>query len=456
VEAAAAPFQQAAGRKEIGFDVNRPAGPLLVWFDPDHIDKVLANLLSNAIKFTPPGGAVRVTVSRKGHSARVEVRDSGPGIPAPELAHVFDRFHRVDESSTRAQPGTGIGLSLAKELVDLHAGTLSVSSEEGFGSTFVVSLPLGRSHLAPDQLAGDEGGPAGIERLPHIADTAGDGLPGPAAVSALDEREDVTTVLVVDDNAEVRAYVRRHLEPAYRVLEAANGAQGVALAHSALPDLIVSDVMMPDVDGLELCRMLKSDRETGFIPIVLLTAKAAPEDRIEGLREHCDDYLTKPFDPVELLARIQNLIDQRRRLLASYGPPPGAAGARDLQAAGLHPDHVDPDSADAVFLERVRECIEGHIADEAFSVERLAADVGLSRAHLHRRLRDLLSQTPSDLIRRMRLERAAELLGARAGSVSEVAYAVGFKSVAHFSNAFNAHYGCRPSAYPGALEGEPG
>jgi DNA-binding response OmpR family regulator len=263
-------------------------------------------------------------------------------------------------------------------------------------------------------------------------------------------------VLVVDDNADVRAYIRRHLDPPYRVLEAANGAQGVAMAHSTLPDLIVSDVMMPDVDGLELCRMLKGDRDTAFIPIVLLTAKAAPEDRIEGLREHCDDYLTKPFDPGELRARVENLIDQRRRLLASYGRPAGAAGSREYRPSGVHADPVQPFSADAVFLERVKECIEAHIADEDFSVERLAAGVGLSRAHLHRRLRELLSQTPSELIRGMRLERAAELLGARAGSVSEVAYAVGFKSVAHFSNAFNARYGCRPSAYPGALEGEPG
>jgi DNA-binding response OmpR family regulator len=244
-------------------------------------------------------------------------------------------------------------------------------------------------------------------------------------------------VLVVDDNAEVRAYVKQHLAPRYRVLEAVNGEQGLEMARRMLPDLVLSDVMMPVMGGFALCRALKSDPDTDFIPVILLTARAEADDRLTGLAEQADDYLTKPFDVRELLARIGNIIAMRRRLRERF------AGSR----LTMHPISVDIASADQKFIEQVRLAIEASLADENFTVERLATAVAQSRGNLHRRLRELVGESPSDLIRRMRLERAAEMLEAGAGSVGEVAYAVGFKSVAHFSNAFNELHGVRPSAW---------
>jgi DNA-binding response OmpR family regulator len=256
----------------------------------------------------------------------------------------------------------------------------------------------------------------------------------PGEVSAA---ADVTTVLVVDDNEEVRHYVKRHLAPRYRVLEAVDGERGLEIARRYLPDLVLSDIMMPEMDGYALCRALKSHPDTDFIPVILLTARAEAEDRLAGLTEQADDYLTKPFDVRELLARIANIIAVRRRLVERF------AGT----GLTIHPTPVDVQPADRKFIEQVRGAIEANIANEAFTVERLASDVGQSRGNLHRKLRELVGETPSDLIRRMRLERAAQILESGAGSVAEVAYAVGFKSVAHFSNAFNDQHGVRPSAW---------
>ena len=478
VEEAAAGFAALAERERLDFEVATPDGPLTVHADPDQLEKALANLLSNAMKFTPGGGTVRVTVEGDDAAARVAVRDSGPGIPAAELPHVFDRFFRAEGASDRRQPGTGIGLALAREVVELHGGTLRAESEEGFGSTFVLELPRGRGHLAPDQIVPGEGteplpddevSSASEAALPDDeASSSGAARPGrpgtapppatdgkqasdegpeeagsveadPAADRADGERTagDRATVLVVEDHPEVRAYLRDRLATRYRVLEAADGEEGLEAARARLPDLVLSDVMMPGLDGFGLCRALKADPATAFLPVVLLTARAGAEDRLAGLEEQADDYLTKPFDPAELLARVENLIGSRRRLRERLvGPGPA-----------LHPDPVEVTPTDRAFLDRVGAVLEDRLGDEDFTVERFAREVGYSRGHLHRRLRELLDETPSELVRRMRLERAAQLLEADAGTVGAVAYAVGFKSVAHFSNRFVDHFGVRPSVY---------
>ena len=431
-------FLPLAERKRIGYDVHAPSEHGTIYADPEHLERALSNLLSNAFKFTPDGGTVRVSVSADDVSARIAVRDSGPGIPAADLARIFDRFHRARTAGS--QPGTGIGLALARELVVLHGGSIAVESEEGFGSTFTIILRMGRAHLSPEQIVDDD---SGIAWSPRSAEALAASPPasqaGDAAGTGADETagEDVTTVLVVDDNDEVRGYVRQHLASRYRVLEAVNGAQGLELARQRLPDLVLSDVMMPVMDGYALCRAMKSDPDTDFIPVILLTARAEAEDRLTGLHERADDYLTKPFDVRELLARIENVVAVRRKLRERF------AGAR----LTIHPTQVDVEPADRKFIDRVRSAIEANLGDESFSVERLASEVAQSRGHLHRRLRELVGESPSDLIRRMRLERAAELLEAGAGTVGEVAYAVGFKSLAHFSNAFNELHGVRPSAW---------
>ncbi|HXW05985.1 MAG TPA: ATP-binding protein, partial [Vicinamibacterales bacterium] len=433
-------FRPYAERKALTLDSDLPAGPVLAWADPEQLEKVLSNLLSNAVKFTPEGGTVRLSVAAGLDTVRIAVRDSGPGIPAAEQARVFDRFHRV-EATAGAQPGTGIGLALARELTELHGGSLTVESEEGFGSTFTVALKAGRAHLAPEQIVEDAAAP--------WTPPARSPVPPPAVadetVADAPAADDVTTVLVVDDNAEIRSFVRQHLAPTYRVVEAPDGAAGLEAARSLLPDLVLSDVMMPGMDGYALCRALRNDPETDFIPVILLTARAEAEDRLTGLREQADDYITKPFDVRELVARVDNLIALRKRLRDRF------AGTVET----LHAAPVPAESEDRKFLEQVRAAIEADLGDDDLSVERLARRVAHSRGHLHRRLRELIDESPSDLIRRLRLERAAQLLEARAGSVAEIAYSVGFKSVAHFSNRFHDHFGVRPSDWAAARSQQP-
>jgi signal transduction histidine kinase/ligand-binding sensor domain-containing protein/DNA-binding response OmpR family regulator len=473
-------FLPLAERRGIELSLAAPPGTVEAWFDEVQIEKVLDNLLGNALKFTPRGGRVQAAVTLPPDPARVEVsvRDTGPGIPADQLERVFERFYQVEATARRRWPGAGIGLALARQLVELHGGTIAAASAEGKGACFTVALWRDRDRL-PAGLAGlvEDGtpeagrrpfpaavsvraplaipmetpdeplkpyGPAPLDR-PDRPDRL-DREAGPEEEAARDDRDqderdraaDRTTILVVDDHPDVRAYVRRHLEPEYRVVEAADGAEGLRQARRWVPDLVVSDVMMPGLDGNALFRSLREDPELELVPVVLLTAKASSENRLEGLREGVDDYLVKPFDPRELKVRIGNLIASRKRLLARFETrlPPA-----------LRVSPVSVTSADESFLARVQAAVEERLGDSELSVESLADALACDRSHLLRRLRALTGETPSGLIRSLRLQRAEQLLRAGAGAVSEIAYGVGFKSVAHFSNAFQERYGERPSAF---------
>ncbi len=463
-----AQFEPLAGRRGVNLRVEIPDAPVEVFADPAHLEKVLANLLSNALKFTPPGGTVTLHLEADDERAHFSVADTGPGISDSELPHIFDRFYQGDRPSGEAQPGTGIGLALVRELVHLHGGTVDVESEPGAGSRFTVTLRRGREHLRPDQwvesphpLGALAVLPAPATRESPIEEMPAHEVPEPdkarlQTVAAVDDEsgdrdEDITTILVAEDNQELRAYIRTHLEGRFRVLEAGDGEQALALARRSLPDLVISDVMMPVMDGYELCRTLKGDSDTDFIPVILLTARAAPEDRMEGLRGRADAYLTKPFNVEELQTLVRNHLEVRERLAIRFssrnGADPDGGDPSARHQTDLHAPPLEVVSPDARFLDQVRETIEEHMGREDFSVEELARRVAHSRSHLHRRLKQLIDESPSDLVRRMRLERAVLLLEARAGSVSRIAYAVGFKSVAHFSNRFSEHFGVRPSRY---------
>lgn len=447
----AAAFAAVAERQRIRLNVETPPAEVCAWFDVDAMETVLTNLLSNAFKFTPEGGVISVTlVSRQGATdtdhAVVRIADSGQGIPTEDLDHVFERFYQVDESETEWQPGTGIGLSLARELALLHSGDIQVESEAGVGTTFTVTLPLGRRHLRDDQVVTDVTAPqrppagrwiAPSELIPEVSEA----VPGGEHDAPSDkDADDVPTILVVDDNADVREYIQGHLERRYRVVDAADGLEAGSMAESIIPDLVISDVMMPGMDGYGLCRLLKSNPETDFIPVILLTAKAATEHKVAGLQEGADDYVVKPFEMEELEARVANLIATRQRLRQRFG------GGR----LELHAQAQEVTSADTAYLERVRSVIEEHLGDEEFGVAQLAREVGQDRSHLYRRVRTLLDETPTDLIRRLRLERASQLLAGRAGSVAEIGYAVGFNSVSYFCKCFREGYGVTPSAYRGS------
>jgi len=454
-------FDAMAKRRRIDFHLALPDEPRYAYIDPDQFEKVLVNLLGNAFKFSPVESSVTLSVTTQddpqgdGHLV-VALQDTGPGIAAAHLPHLFERFYQVDASSMRRQPGTGIGLALVKELITLHHGTIDVTSKEGIGSTFTVRLPLGRAHLSDEELA-PPSAPAGAV-VPEIAsydapeatvqaddavmplvDASGDGA---TLETTLHGADDVTTVLVVDDNADVRAYMRRHLAKKYRVEEAANGRAALEAARRLLPDLIVSDVMMPEMDGYAFCKALKDDPEFDFIPVILLTAKASPESKITGLEGGADDYLTKPFNVRELEARVDNLIASRRRLKARFNRE--AAFSSTLVPVPDHPT-LPPD--DQHFLEQIHELLEMHLSDENLSVAVLAEAMGLSRATLYRRVKEVFGQSPMALIWEIRLQHAAVWLTRPDVSVSEVAYGVGFRSIAHFSTRFSERFGISPSAF---------
>ena len=434
VRATSEAFGPAAQAKGVVLDVDTPAS-LRGAFDADAVEKILSNLLSNAVKFTPGGGRVMVTLAESDAAVMLRVADTGPGIPAEHLPHVFERFYQTDDALTRAQPGTGIGLALVHELVALHGGTVSVSSGDlAPGAVFTVTLPLGDVDVASDSREAEVDGDLG----------ASPGDDGEAAGTSAGETntDDVPTLLIVDDSADLRAYVRDQFEGSFRVLEAANGAEGIEVASRELPDVVVSDLMMPDVDGHTLVRTLRASPQTDFLPIILLTAHTAMDQRLLGLEGGADDYLTKPFDTRELSARIDNLIAQRRRLRERF-----VTAATPVPAAATVGANPQLSQADQAFVEKVEAAIARHLADPEFGVSELAREVAQERTYLFRRTRQLFGESPSDLIRRARLERGATLLKDTNERVADIAYAVGFNSVSYFSQCFLAANGVSPTVF---------
>jgi CheY-like chemotaxis protein len=385
------------------------------------------------------------------------VRDTGPGIPDKQREQVFNRFYQTETGSNHADAGTGIGLALVRELVTLHRGRIALASAVGWRTTFSVYLRTGTAHFeerpdvrldptpfvseVPVLTEEDTAGPGVHSAASGLGEGSEDGADDSADDSADDGGgdEDRLTILVVDDNAEVRAFVRQHLRPHYLTVEAGDGRVGLDKARALTPDLILSDVMMPEMDGNALCRAVKQDPELDFIPVILLTAKVGSEAKLEGLEGGADDYLTKPFNMAELKTRIANLIALRQRLRERF------------QATGTPPSvpALDVKSTDDVFREGVRAAVEAHLADESFGVEALAEVVGMDRSHLYRRMKEAIGQSPSAYLLAMRLEQAAGLLLAGAGTVSEIAYGVGFRSVPYFTTAFRKRYGCTPTQYSG-------
>ena len=413
------------------------AGGPEMYFDPDLLQKILNNLVANALKFTRAGGTIGVEVRAGADGfAEIAVSDTGVGIPRTEMGRVFERFYQVPGG--RTSEGIGIGLALVKELVDLHHGEVQVESAEGKGTTFTVRLPTGASHLRADEIVensrsvGDQ--PPAQPEVALLDVERAEGAIGGGDTA--DHADDETSVLIVEDHAEVRTFLRDHLQRHYRVLEAQSGSEGLEAALSVLPDLVISDVVMDGMDGFELCCALKTHEKTCHIPVILLTAKTTRDDRLHGLETGADCYLTKPFDALELLVQVRNLIDQRRQLRERFSAP-----------VVLKPSEMAVTPMDEVFLTKVLTAVQSHLQDPTFDVERLGREVGLSRSQLHRKLRALTNQPPTLLIRSIRLQRAAELLAHKTGSVAEVAYFVGFNSQAYFAKCFREQFGCSPREY---------
>jgi signal transduction histidine kinase/DNA-binding response OmpR family regulator len=453
-------FESLVVQKPLDLTFQTEEENILLYYDPEKLEKVICNLVSNAVKFTPPKG--KITVSAKKYNA-VEVnypkgyleilfRDTGIGIPGNQLIHIFDRFYQADGSLAHEhhQKGSGIGLALVKELVTLHHGDISVQSSEGKGTEFIIRLPLGKTHLKPEEIFESVGpvedvepealvyqreqeqplavqGDDMIEKDENRVEESGADDPG---------EEEKNVILVVDDSSDVRTFIKSSLESFYTIVEAADGGEGIDKARAIIPDLIVSDVMMPNVDGFELCRVLKTDIDTSHIPVVLLTAKASEESIIEGLETGADDYITKPFNTKILLTRIKNLIDLRRQLQEKI--------QREMM---MQPTEIAVSSMDQEFMKGLKKAVEKNMSEEEFGVDELAKGLYMSRATLNRKLRALTGESTNQFIQSYRLKRAAQLLKTNFGNVTEVAFEVGFSNSAYFSKCFKDKFHQLPHTF---------
>ncbi|MBN1479627.1 response regulator [candidate division KSB1 bacterium] len=432
-------FASLAEQKNISLQFRCETEEILLYFDKDKIEKIFYNLLSNAFKFTEKG-SVQVSVQRVREDAPdksaaqdhcfvdIAVSDTGIGIRPDLLPHIFNRFYQGDVSSTREHEGAGIGLSLVKELVELHRGEVSVASVDGQGSTFTVRLPMSKEVFGAEELSETL---ALSDDLINLEDSDTVSGARPESMAEFD-----TIILVVEDHADVRTLIRDYLQDEYRTVEAANGVEGLEKAREIIPDLILGDVMMPRMNGYDMCRALKEDERTSHIPVILLTARAALEDKVTGLKTGADDYLTKPFESEELLARVQNLIRSRRTLRERW-----------KTTVVLKPNEMAATPLDQAFLEKALAIVEERLDDEAFSIEEFACRMGMSRSQLHRKLHALTNQSASLFLRSVRLLRAADLLRSHAGSVGEIAYRVGFGSQAYFTRCFQEQFGCSPKEF---------
>lgn len=445
-------FNYQAQKKNITFTFEKElegADSLKVWIDLNNFDKVLMNVLSNAFKYTHEGGNIEVSL-KTGHNDayrgalkdyfEIDITDNGIGIDKNKIEQIFERFYQIDNDMTQSNFGTGIGLHLSRSLVELHHGIIKAENrEDGQGTRFIIRLPLGSNHLKAEELENPEetGSEPTISQLPKdsIYETEEENKTNEYRKPKAKTRY---RVLIVEDDEEIRRYIRSELDSDFRIYECTNGREGLETILKEKPDLVISDVMMPEMDGITLCRKIKQNININHIPIILLTAKSKAEDQIEGLEIGADAYIVKPFNTELLRTTISNLIANRERLRGKL------VGEQQVEEKITK---IEMKSNDEILMSKVMKTINDHLADPTLNVEMLAANVGMSRVHMHRKLKELTNQSARDFIRSIRLKQAANLLREKNLSVSEVAYATGFSNLSHFSNTFRDFYGISPSEY---------
>ncbi|PCE66704.1 hybrid sensor histidine kinase/response regulator transcription factor [Sediminicola luteus] len=412
-------FKEEAHQQGIDFRVQLPSSPLWVSMDKDMLDKIAFNLLSNAFKFTPKGGTIRLSLSILENILELQVQDNGVGMDQDRQERIFDRFYHAPNSSS----GTGIGLSFVKNLVDLLEGSIHLKSKKGKGSTFRVSLPLVKAQKetpSPKPLDQPQGSTAPIQK-------AFDNTAKPS---------DFPLILVVEDNTDLRRFIIRCITSTYRILEAENGQQGLELAKEHHPDLIISDVMMPKMDGFEFCKQLRQDPEISHVPILLLTALGSVDKQLIGYKLGADDYIAKPFDPELLRVRLANLIQSRKELKNSFA-----------KTVNLDPKEITHASYDEKLLTKALAIVEQRASDPSLTVEELSNELGLSRVHVFRKFKALTGQGPKEFIQTIRLKQAAKLLQSGKLNVSDISFKVGFQNPVSFGRAFKRQFGLSPLAY---------
>ncbi len=461
-------FESLAKQKNIGLNFISENEEIKVFVDQEKFEQVLNNLLSNAFKFTDEGGRIEISitplnppsrgdlllakpVSKRsaesppfrgdGRGVQIKISDTGCGIPPEHIDHVFDRFYQVERAEGSYYQGTGIGLALTKELVELHHGEINVESEVGKGSTFKILLPLGKDHLKKEEIAEQNGNSKFEIRNLEFENFESKEIDHRIEENSIEPEEAQPILLIVEDNADMRSYIRGYFEAGFRIIEAVDGVDGYEKSAEQIPDIIISDVMMPKMDGNVFCRKVKTDERTSHIPVILLTARASKESRIEGLETGADDFITKPFDGDELQVRVKNLIQQRqriRKLLEEKIQKSHSVIQIDFADSGIT-------SMDEQFLQKVIEIVKEHHTDPEFNTKAFGRAIGLGRIQLNRKIKALTGQTTVSFIRTFRLNHAAELIKKKSATVAEIAYDVGFNSPSYFTECFRIYFGKLPS-----------
>lgn len=439
-------FNELAARKNISFNFNPLLNEQLLFFDRDKVDKILFNLLSNAFKFTSESGSIDININKVLHTfngiekeaVEIEIRDNGIGIAEDSLNRIFERFYQVEQDKGNVGAGTGIGLPLSKGFVDLHHGDIVVKSKRGEGSTFTVYFQMGKEHFTADEISSVDKEYTRIEKqiFPELSqeDANAESL-NQTYIS--DDYENMPLLLIVEDNADVSKFIKSCLVDNYRIMTASNGVDAFEKIYIDQPDLIISDVMMPEMDGLEFTKKLKSDIRTSHIPLILLTALSSHENKIEGLETGADSYIAKPFNKKHLQVRVKQLIESRLQLRKHY--------QQDVITQFVKENKIS--QLDSNFLKKCNAIIEKHLTDNEYGVEQMSVEMSLSRVHVYRKIKHLTGLTVSEFIRNIKLKKAAVMLQESGKTIAEVAYETGFSSPSYFSKCFKDLYNISPTEF---------
>ncbi|HAM08917.1 MAG TPA: hypothetical protein DDY34_11205 [Bacteroidales bacterium] len=431
-------YLSTAESRRIVLSVNIPEDPYITFFDREKVEKIISNLLSNAFKFTPAGGTVSFNIEiidsvDKISPATILIRvsDTGTGISKEHIDKIFDRFYSVEGQWEKEGGSTGVGLSLVKDFINLLHGKIEVSSEPGAGTTFSLSIPLGKEHFSKDEYTIVDFNEDEVSDRPHLTLSHHDSV---ERVSEVIEKNH--QILLIEDNSDLRNFIHENLSSDYSICVADNGKNGLNVAFAIIPDLIITDILMPDLDGIEVCTRLKTDDRTSHIPVIMLTAKTTLEDKITGLKTGADDYLYKPFNIYELKIRISNLLVQREKLRLRFG-----------LLTGFEQQDIHAESADEKFMRKIAFTINENMGDFEFDVGALQEKIGMSRVHLYRKLKAITGLSPSMIIRTFRMKKAAMFINQKAGSLLEIALMVGFSNPSYFAKCFREYYGVSPRDY---------
>ncbi len=426
-------FRGLARKKSISFNVTSRARDLTLWFDTAMLDKVLFNLLSNAFKFTSENGIINIDVQKSadGKTAIIKIEDTGIGMTPEDVQHAFDLFYQGHSSAFK---GTGLGLSLSKELITLHHGSITLISEKEKGSTFEINLPIGKTHLLPDEIVSEK--PALLNTYEDLKIYTTDMEPLVLQHDEANSPNKENSILIIEDHYDLRAFLNKRLGSHYEIHEAENGEKGIALAFDIVPDLIISDIILPGQDGLQITEILKQDIRTSHIPVILLTAKGSMEEQIKGIKSKADAFIVKPFNLEYLEETIKSLLKNRTVLREHY--------TSEL------PSETRSNSSskiDRKFINEFTSIVENNLSNENFSVDDICKEIGISRVQLYRKVKALIGYNVNDYIMNVRLQKAKFLLADMQFSISEVAFKVGFSTQAYFSTVFKSKFSLTPSEY---------